>query len=65
MSKHKEKALELFESYYMYVDKPYETNAKQCAIITVDEILRLLWHTHQNEKEYRYWQEVKSEIEKL
>jgi hypothetical protein len=36
--------------------------AKQCALIAVDEIIDLLWHTHRNETEYRYWQEVKHEI---
>jgi hypothetical protein len=39
--------------------------AKQCALIAVDEIIDLLWHTHKNETEYRYWQEVEKEIEKL
>ena len=39
--------------------------AKQCALIAVDEIIEILWHTHKNEIEYRYWQEVKQEIIKL
>ena len=38
---------------------------KQCALIAVDEIIEILWHTHKNEIEYRYWQEVKQEIIKL
>lgn len=39
--------------------------AKQCALIAVDEILEILWHTHKNADEYKYYQEVKKEIEKL
>jgi hypothetical protein len=38
--------------------------AKQCALMAIDEVLNLLWHTHKNEIEYRYWNEVKQEIEK-
>jgi hypothetical protein len=38
---------------------------KQCAINTVDEIIELLWHTYKNEDEYRYWNQVKIELEKL
>lgn len=37
----------------------------QCALNCVDEIIIAFWHTHKNEEEYRYWQEVKEEIEKL
>ena len=49
-----------------YCDSPctilnlYE--AKQCALITVNKIIEILWHTYKNENEYRYWQEVKQEI---
>ena len=39
--------------------------AKQCALIAVDEILKVLCTPHKNESEYMYWQEVKQEIEKL
>lgn len=38
---------------------------KQCALICVDEMLKLLWHTHKNETEYRDYQQVKQEIQKL
>jgi hypothetical protein len=38
---------------------------KQCALIAVDEILKVLCTPHKNESEYRYWEEVKQEIEKL
>ena len=41
--------------------------AKQCALIAVDVIIEVLWHTHKeiNQQEYRYYLEVKQEIEKL
>jgi hypothetical protein len=38
------------------------SEAKQCALITVNKIIEILWHTYKNENEYRYWQEVKQEI---
>lgn len=38
---------------------------KQCAINAVDEIIELMWHTYKNEDEYRYWNQVKIELEKL
>ena len=41
------------------------TRVKKCALICVDEIIEILWHTCKNENEYRYWLEVKKEIEKL
>jgi hypothetical protein len=40
-------------------------DAKKCALIAVQEILEILWHTHKNASEYEYWQEVKKEIEKI
>ncbi len=44
-------------------------NAKQCALIAVDEIIIAIdfdWMEIQNlESEHRYWQQVKQEIEKL
>ena len=39
-------------------------NAKQCALIAVDEILEALPEDYQNDI-WSYWQEVKEEIEKL
>ena len=73
----KEQAKELIDEYLNasfnckecdmpYCDSPctilnlYE--AKQCALITVNKIIEILWHTYKNENEYRYWQEVKKEI---
>lgn len=65
----KEKAKELF-------DKFIQTNrnaffAKECALIAVDEIyqLELLYGQYSDdgnqEMHYSYWEEVKTEIEKL
>lgn len=56
----KEKAIEL---YNKFITMPYPTNtnrAKQCALIAVDEILKTNPYKARN-----YWQEVKTEIEKL
>ena len=39
--------------------------AKLCAVKAVDEILKAVWEIHTNVSEFRYWQEVKIEIEKL
>ena len=67
--KAKEKAQELVDKmFYSIVDKKtsytlrnYWAEAKQCAIIAVDEILRVLFQHH----EIDFYKEVKSEIEKL
>ena len=57
-----EKALDLT----MKFDKLGETdNAKQCALIAVDEILSVVYIYNDTQVEYQYWQEVKQEIEKL
>jgi len=79
----KEKAIELVEKYKGYVycyigsgmltndynDSVATMNAKQCAIIAVDEIIAV---THEDpyprpktKMDKEYWQEVKEEIEKL
>ena len=70
----KEKAIELFDKYAMYLranlmyNEDANEDAKQCALLTVNEIL----NTHLlSEKDIfgihpiDYWQEVKQEIEKL
>jgi len=55
----KEKAKELVSKYHKY------SKAKeQCALIAVDEILAVIKHTFYD-KYYKYWEEVKQEIEKL
>ena len=64
----KEKAEQLYSKYLDYsctycTRKP---DAKQCALIAVDEILRLEeFLTCFYGDEGTYWQEVKNEIEKL
>lgn len=66
--KAKDKAEELFNKMDMviYTDQDnWKSQCKECALIGVDEIIEILWHTHKNEIEYRYWQEVKQEIIKL
>jgi len=63
----KDKAKELVGKFYVNIPLRDCDNRRphKLALIAVDEIINLLWHTHKNETEYRYWQEVKSEIEKL
>lgn len=71
----KDKALELIIKFkntaysdYLTTDKEYN-NAKQCALIAVDEILDLkhivTLRKNMHEMELEYWMEVKQEIEKL
>ena len=65
-----EKAKELFDKYCYAIrteetDSGYFTNiiyAKNCALIAVEEILN---NGFDFTDEYEYWQEVKTEIEKL
>ena len=62
----KEKAKELVEKYYAFIDfsevyQPSSKSAKQCALICVDEIVFTLTDLQVLD----YWQEVKQEIEKL
>ncbi|AFM54751.1 hypothetical protein P12024L_31 [Nonlabens phage P12024L] len=71
--KAKEKAKELYNNYYQHVaDGAYpELNAKQCALICVDEILiatRTYSILNNKDRTYHYskhWQQVKQEINKL
>jgi hypothetical protein len=56
----KEKAQELFDKYFEVTNNYYQ--AKQCALIAVDEILSVIHPTPYN---VYYWQEVKKEIEAL
>tara|TARA_R110002074_G_scaffold77891_1_gene176545 strand:- start:1046 stop:1243 length:198 start_codon:yes stop_codon:yes gene_type:complete len=62
----KEKSKELVNKYLQIYDGRVP-QAKQCALICVDEIVQVLWHNHEknSEKMYRYYIEVKKEIEKL
>ena len=62
----KDKALELVQKYFKANHQPYGfKDAKQCALIAVDEILDMVKHTPIEFIETDYWQEVKQEIEKL
>jgi hypothetical protein len=68
----KEKAKELVDKFRMNV-LDYEGSglntfkAKQCALIAVDEIIEQnnIWIKHTGKGTNNYWQEVKTEIEKL
>jgi hypothetical protein len=65
----KEKAEELVDKFLQYTpaDSEFEyLYAKQCALIAVSEIKRCIdWHIYPLDKEWRYWEEVKQELEKL
>lgn len=74
----KEKAIELVERFKPYSDYQEDDcfsevermliNAKQCALIAVDEILEVISFNKYDDKyweEEEYWNEVKLEIEKL
>ena len=58
--KAKDKAAELVNKYYQYFES--NTNAKECALIAVDEILSVVWYVP---IDIEYWEEVKKEIENL
>ena len=58
----KEKAIELVDKFsFICSTCDYEDNAKQYALIAVDEILDVLFQHHKID----YWKQVKQEIEKL
>ena len=63
----KEKAKEIVNKYWSIGEQEWQDTpltweeAKQCALIAVDEILKII-HTNMEDK---YWQEVKQEIENL
>jgi len=62
----KEKAQELVESMaFSCRECDYEAKAKQCALITVDEIIEALENNAANSASWLYYKEVKKEIEKL
>ena len=65
----KEKAIELCNKFMIH--NSYQSivwyNAKQCALIAADEILSIkkeIWDDFHSEY-FKYWQEVKQEIELL
>jgi hypothetical protein len=71
----KEKAKELVDKFKSFVDftnDDFDTciiattkNAKQCALIAVDEIMKsnVVWY--EDSIPYKYWNEVKQEINNL
>ena len=60
----REKASELIVDYQMVVTSLDYNEAKQCALVMVDEIKRILYDQDSMIR-YDYWFEVKQEIEKL
>ena len=66
MSSPKEKAKELVDkmvaTYDITSDFCYDSTAKQCALIAVDEIIK---NGFNPQLQYNYWEEVKEEIGKL
>ena len=64
-----EKAEDLLHRYDVlqtYIEGFNLENAKQCALIAVDEVIEALHEHHwQNRLIIDYWQEVKHEINKL
>jgi hypothetical protein len=70
MSNSKEKAKELVNKFYIEGDMLKESHsyrlAKKCALIAVDEIRSCInWNHYPLDREWRFWDEVKQEIEKL
>jgi hypothetical protein len=71
----KEKAKDLVDNFIdkmFYLRDGYNASevfatAKQCALIAVDEILKVCENeiSHCSDKTYFYWEEVKQQIEKL
>ena len=63
----KEKAKELVSQFEYYTYNSFTTdygdsNAKQCALIAVDEIIKVSTNSQNSEN---YWRQVKQEIENL
>ena len=60
----KEKAKELINKYLQVYDGRV-IQAKQCALLAVDEILEIFEDTNGCDYRLEYWQEVKQELENL
>jgi hypothetical protein len=61
----KEKAIELIEAMaFSCIECDYEAKAKQCALILVDEILKITSESYDIDH-INWWKEVKQEIENL
>jgi len=67
----KEKAQYLFDNFYNHCFNPdtyrdvNEDNAKQCALIAVDEIIKQESTYDLSISDINYWQQVKQEINNL
>jgi hypothetical protein len=67
----KEKARDLVDKFVYHVESNTDwgqlNNAKECALIAVDEILKQCWDYRDIDLQasYDYWQEVKTEINKI
>jgi hypothetical protein len=69
----KEKAEELFNKFRTEIlsflgDKMKDKNAKKCALVAVDELIKihyLLTTTQDTSPSINYWKEVKQELENL
>lgn len=65
----KEKAIEIFNNFYMVSSWIRTEEAKRCALIAVDEIFQLDVPGYPTQSDYdifiNYWDEVKQEIEKI
>ena len=60
----KEKAKELVDKFTV-VGLQQRAEGYQCALIAVDEILKVVLIYNDTQAEVTYWQEVKQEIEQL
>lgn len=61
----KEKAIELYDKFIDNYSINGDRNAKECAIICVDEIINYANDYQSMCGEDGYWQEVKNELEKM
>jgi hypothetical protein len=66
----KEKAIDLIDRYYSLFSLELEntidiTEAQECALIVVDEILDAIIGTYDFDSLNYYWEEVKKEIKNL
>jgi hypothetical protein len=61
----KKKAKELVDKFINHTHESCKLEAKQCALIAVDEIIDNEKIDNLEDNNLSYWQEVKSEIEKL
>jgi hypothetical protein len=62
-----EKAKELLErmTVHHWTDVCDSEGAKQCALIAVNEVLKVASFYNDSQAEVTYWQEVKQELEKI